>query len=249
MGAGTISRKHTYGAFEVANSTWTANYKGCYGCHTTENIQEIAENDEKPIYDRTMAFFKWQLEQKGLFFADPNPYFFTAKYDSAYTESGSCSKNLPVKNWQSGGTSTFTWTVTATSSSCVSSTNAAGTTGTGPGRMGAAMNYKLLSAEKGAHVHNRTFMKQLIFDSIQYLQTGKVTFSNRYIATGAQTNPNGLINFSAYSSSVTPTGGGLPNDITGNRKSITDLKNYIARKNTGPTPTIGSQASPLYTRP
>jgi hypothetical protein len=107
--------------------------------------------------------------------------------------------------------------------------------------MGAAMNFKLLNAEKGAHVHNRTFMKQLIFDSIQYLQTGNVSFSNRYISSGSTADPNGLLNFSNYSTSLISTGKAGETTAT--------VRGYITRKNTGSSGAIGSTATPLYTRP
>lgn len=245
LGSGANPGLHSLSAFDVAESTWRSAYKGCYGCHTNEDIREVAELDEKPKFDRAMAFFQWQLIQKGLYYSDTNyPYFYTAPYDAGYTEAGSCSSNLPVKNWQSGGTSTFTWNTAK--STCDSSTATAGTNGTGPLIMGAAMNFKLLMAEKGAHVHNRTYMKQLIFDSVQYLQKGTVTFSSRYIASGSATL-NNVINFSSYSAAVTPVGGGLPNDLAGNSRSISDLKSYIVRKNTSGA-TGGTSTVPVYTR-
>jgi len=126
------------------------------------------------------------------------------------------------------------------------------TNGTGAANMGAAMNLKMLIAEKGVHVHNRTFMKQLIFDSIQYLQTGTQTFSNRNIAANAVSDPNSLLNFSNYSAAVTPAGGGLPTDIasgvSGSTVSISSLKGYITRRNTSGA-TGGTTANPMYTRP
>lgn len=238
---------HSFDAYNVAESTWVTGYKGCYGCHATnpvggEDMKEVAELDEKPKFDASMAFFAYELQNAGLFYyADAYPYFYTALYDKNYTESGACASNLPVKNWQAGGTSTFTWD--AANSSCASAAETIGIAGTGPARMGAAMNYKLLAAEKGAHVHNRTFMKQLIFDSIQHLQTGNVSFSNRYIVSDSTADPNGLINFSNYSTSLISTG--KAGEITAT------VRGYITRKNTGTgTPAaIGSAATPLYTRP
>jgi hypothetical protein len=217
---------HTLGAFEVARATWGTNTTaamGCYGCHNSENMEEVA-HEERLLVDRTLAFFKWQLLQVGAEYGADNPYF----YQPGTTN--------PLKNWSG-------LTVPG---------------GNGAANMGAAMNYKLLEAEKGVHVHNRTFMKQLVFDSLQYLQTGKVSFSNRYIATNAKTNPNGLINFSAYSSAlalspdnilnpatVAASAGGVP----GKPISITQLKAYITRRNTGNSGAIGSSTTPLYTRP
>jgi hypothetical protein len=130
--------------------------------------------------------------------------------------------------------------------------------GNGAANMGAAMNFKLLEAEKGVHVHNRTFMKQLIFDSLQFLQTGTVSFSNRYIAANAKTDPNGLISFTAYSTALAaapdnilnpPTAAASTGGVPGMPISITQLKAYITRKNTGSSGAIGSTTAPLYTRP
>jgi hypothetical protein len=245
MGSGAKPGLHSFGAFDVARSTWATTYKGCYGCHTSEDIEEVAELDEKPKYDRAMAFFQWQLAQLGLYYNESHhPYFYTAPYNETYIETGACSSNLPIKNWQAGGSSTFTWD--AASSRCVSATATGGTAGTGPGIMGAAMNFKLLKAEKGAHVHNRTYMKQLIFDSVQYLQKGTVSYSNRNIPSGS-TNVNALINFSSYSAAVTPVGGGLPNDLAGNTVPISGLKTYIVRRNTSGA-TGGTSTVPVYTR-
>lgn len=226
LGAGAKAGNHTLGAYEVAKSTWVtggvgANARGCYGCHTDEDIEEVGDLDEKPRYDRAMAFFQWQLLQSGIKYTTDYPYFFQPGTTKA------------VKNW--------TATASATNGPAVGPA-----TGTGAKNMGAAMNFKLLKAEKGAHVHNRTFMKQMIFDSVQYLQNGAVTYSNRNVLSG-KTDINAVINFSNYSAAVTPVGGGLPNDLTGNTRSITDLKGYIIRKTTSGA-TGGTSSVPVYTR-
>ncbi|MDD2898525.1 MAG: hypothetical protein PHI31_07405 [Desulfuromonadaceae bacterium] len=197
---------HSFDAFKGAEATWAGTLKGCYGCHTSEDMKEVAELDEKPKYDAAMAFFQWQLAQNGAVYSEVYPYFY--KIDGV----------TALKNWVA--TSTANGMV-------VPGAN-------GPANMGAAMNFKVLKAEKGAHVHNRTFMKQLIFDSIQYLQTGVNTFSNRNIASGS-TDPNGLINFSNYSTSLISSG------KAGATTAI--VRGYIVRKNTA-APTAG-----YYTRP
>jgi hypothetical protein len=214
---------HSFDAFVGAEATWadasaattrtltlsngSIKYGGCYGCHTNEDMKEVAELDEKPKYDEAMAFFRWQLDQVGAVYSDAYPYF----YNKAATPAA-------LKNW-------------------IATDTAVGMVvpgGNGAANMGAALNYKLLAAERGAHVHNRTFMKQLIFDSVQYLQKGTVSFSHRNIAAGGSTDPNGLINFGAYSTAV----GGL--------KAQT-ARNYIVRKNTSGI-TGGTAAVPVYTR-
>lgn len=217
---------HTLGAFNVARTTWGTNTTaamGCYGCHNSEDMEEVAE-EERLLVDRTLVFFKWQLLQIGAEYKNVHPYFY---------QPGTA---IAVKNW--------------------SALLVPG--GVGAANMGAAMNFELLTAEKGVHVHNRTFMKQLIFDSLQYLQNGKVSFSNRYIATNAQSNPNGLISFTGYSTALAaapdkilnpPTSAASANGVPGQPISITQLKAYITRRNTGSSGAIGSAANPLYTRP
>jgi hypothetical protein len=213
---------HTFGAFEVAKATWgtSTTQKGCYGCHGTEDMEEVAVG-ERALVDRTLTYFKYTLKLAGAEYSDGYPYFYVPGTTTA------------LKNWAG-----------------MSVPN-----GTGAANMGSAMNLKMLLAEKGVHVHNRTFMKQLIFDSIQYLQTGKVSFTNRNQpnSVGAASDPTGLLNFTAYSTAVTPAGGGLPNDIpsgvSGSTISISQLKGYITRKNTSGNVTTNPALNPAYTRP
>jgi hypothetical protein len=84
-----------------------------------------------------------------------------------------CSKNLPIKNWQIGGTSTFSWSGT----SCVSSVGVEGIAGTGQNTMGAAFNFNLLEHDPGAFVHNRMYTKRLIYDSIDWADGGVMNYS------------------------------------------------------------------------
>jgi len=176
---------------------------------------------EKVIFDRGMNFFKWQLGQAGIIYNDAYPYFFSKFDNPNYAETGACTDKLPLKNWQEGGTSTFTYSAGV----CNSAVATVGTAGTGNKRMGVALNYKLLAAEKGAHVHNRTYSRQLIFDSIQYLQTG----SNSIPAGDAE--PNNVISFSNYSAAITPVGGGAP--IDGNTTNVTTLKGWLLKLTSG----------------
>ncbi|WP_136525467.1 hypothetical protein [Geomonas ferrireducens] len=61
--------------------------------------------------------------------------------------------------------------------------------GNGRQNMGAAFNFSLLKHEPGAFAHNQIYAKRLIFDSVDYLQHGKVT---------------GAISFSSFSSATVP---------------------------------------------
>ena len=107
------------------------------------------------------------LRSKGIFFGTTHPYFFTAPYDNAYVETGSCSNNLPVKNWNTGGTSSFTYN--AASRSCDSAVAVPGTDNTGKNNMGAAFNYNVLAHDPGFFVHNNHYAKLLTYDAIDWL--------------------------------------------------------------------------------
>ncbi|GAB4441192.1 MAG: hypothetical protein OHK0040_12540 [bacterium] len=149
---------------------------GCYGCHSGENMAELIE-EEKAKFDRGMDFFKYVLAQNGMFYADNYPYFFKTANN---TSSANAIKNWTVVGPQSGdGVS-------------------------GANNMGAAFNFKLLQAEKGAHVHNRSYARKLISHSIFYLQTGKDlnVVANR---PASNTDPNKIINFSNYSAAYPTT--------------------------------------------
>lgn len=194
---------HTFGAFEVAKATWgtnSTNAMGCYGCHSSENMEEVAIG-EKSLVDRSLDFLAYELQQYGLYFNnDKNPYFFS---DAAFTPF--VSPNGP--NWTA---------------------NPYGVVTTGKQTMGAAMNLKLLKAEKGSHVHNRAFMRALITDSLVYLQKGQAGIdADRRITA---TDPNTLINFTNYSTAISaPNADRIAAGQSGSTSSITAIKGYLIR--------------------
>lgn len=98
-------------------------------------------------------------------------------------------------------------------------------TGTPIKTMGAAMNLKMLVAERGSFVHNRAFGRALISDSIAYLQKGNAMEAYNEV----KPNQNDLINFTNYST-ARPTS--YPGQI-GPNVSITTLKSYLTRSATG----------------
>ncbi len=153
----------------------------CLNCHgpSTTLILDLVKEQQIQFTDSLEAL-KDQLETKlNFFFAPYNPYFFVAAgFDPAYNEATAgthCvqNSNLPIKNWQTGGTSTFSWNGT----SCVSSVGVAGTAGTGQNNMGAAFNFNLLEHDPGAFVHNRMYTKRLIYDSIDWVDDGVMNYS------------------------------------------------------------------------
>ncbi|HWR58311.1 MAG TPA: hypothetical protein VN328_05430, partial [Thermodesulfovibrionales bacterium] len=80
---------------------------------------------------------------RGFFFAPNNPYFFKSPTDSTSANA--------VRNWLSAGDTDKTGAVT------------------GKHNMGAAFNFNLIEHDPGAFVHNRFYVKRLIYDSIDWL--------------------------------------------------------------------------------
>ncbi|MFZ4857318.1 MAG: hypothetical protein ACOYL3_13070 [Desulfuromonadaceae bacterium] len=208
---------HSFGAYEVAKSTWSTDQTR-KGCYGCHSTEDMTVVGE---------------EEKLIFDRTIDFLSFTLKQFGINYNSAA----YPYF-FQNDLTTAFTaW-----------NTPVGGSVQDAQQTMGAAMNLKLLTAEKGSHVHNRTFMKQLIFDSVQYLQFGAVTYSNsKFPATTGNMNLENVLKFSAYSSAVTPAGGGLPTNLAGNAISIAALKNYIITTSSVTNP-IAVMAEPAGTR-
>lgn len=145
----------------------------CSVCHGGKSGLVGDLNFLRDGFEAALDVLEAELAGKGIFFAPSHPYFYNSPaFDPAYEETGSCSKNLPVKNWQTGGTSIFTWD--AVEEECVSSVLVEGTAGTGPANMGAAFNFNMLLHEPGAYVHNGLYARRLIFDSLDWLDNGTI---------------------------------------------------------------------------
>lgn len=138
----------------------------CTACHTS-GMSTTTLEEQSDYFKASLDVLKAQLVTKGYYFATSNPYFFTDTRDPTYTETGSCSKNLAVRNWNTGGHFTYAWN----GSNCTTAgvADVSGTIGTGKNNMGAAHNYNLLVHEPGAYAHNRYYSKRLIWDSIDWL--------------------------------------------------------------------------------
>ena len=143
----------------------------CDSCHPSpRNWSATTLQELKSGYEAALAALYQQLRLRGFYFSAHNPYFFTADYDESYIEataSPHCQKNLVTKNWQTDGTSTFSWN--STTNSCVSAVSTAGIAATGVNNMGAAFNYNMLEHDPGAFAHNSHYVKRLIYDSIDWL--------------------------------------------------------------------------------
>jgi hypothetical protein len=147
----------------------------CHGPSPTDILDMV--NNEKSQFKRALDALKDQLALSKYYFFPYSPYFFIANtYNTSYVETGACNQNLPIKNWQTGGTTaTFTWN--ANKFTCDSTAGTPGAAGTGKNNMGAAFNFNLLEHDPGAYVHNRMYVKRLIYDSIDWLDDGIMNYS------------------------------------------------------------------------
>jgi len=116
----------------------------CAKCHKGERALTVADIEEqKTLLAEAMEAFDVQLQQRGFFFALTSPYFFKSP--------GNTSSANAVRNWLSAGDTDLTGAAT------------------GKNNMGAAFNFNLIEHDPGAFVHNRFYVKRLIYDSIDWL--------------------------------------------------------------------------------
>jgi hypothetical protein len=157
----------------------------CIICHITSNtvLLEIV-NEQKEQFHEALEALNDRLVARGYVFSPINPYFFNAiaPVDVTYVEQDQtvhCQKNLPIRNWQTGASITYKVSVSSTGTwSCVlDQTLNAGVDGTGKNNMGAAFNYNLIEHDPGAFVHNRMYVKRLIYDSIDWLDDNSLNYS------------------------------------------------------------------------
>jgi hypothetical protein len=154
----------------------------CIICHITSNtvLLEIV-NEQKEQFHEALEALNDRLVARGYVFSPINPYFFnpSAPVDVTYVEQDQtvhCQKNLPIRNWQTGAS--VTYKLGSSGTSCVTDvTSNAGVDGTGKNNMGAAFNYNLIEHDPGAFVHNRMYVKRLIYDSIDWLDDNSLNYS------------------------------------------------------------------------
>jgi hypothetical protein len=156
----------------------------CFNCHgpSTTLILDLVR-EQRAQFIESIEVLKEQLDLLGIYFEPYNPYFFIApgfdpSFNQANTANCTTTTNLPVKNWESGGTTTYTLTGSPGAYSCSTTTvNVAGIPGTGQNNMGAAYNFNLLEHDPGAYVHNRMYTKRLIYDSIDWVDDNIMNYS------------------------------------------------------------------------
>jgi hypothetical protein len=148
----------------------------CFNCHgpSPAVILDMV-SEEKQQFTAALEALKDQLAlQRGYYFFPYNPYFYvTSTYTSPMT---ACTQNVPVKNWQTGGLTINAGSATMPNCSSIQG-DGLGIAGTGPNNMGSAFNYNLLEHDPGAYVHNRMYVKRLIYDSIDWLDDGIMNYS------------------------------------------------------------------------
>ncbi len=140
----------------------------CAKCH--DDMTPALMEEQRELLHESMQAFAAELNNRGIFFGEAYPYFYTTAFDAAYVETGACSKNTAVRNWQLGGTTAFTYN--AATKVCTPSVGVAGAAGSGKDVMGAAFNFNIIEHDPGSFVHNRRYVRRLIYDSIDYLDDG-----------------------------------------------------------------------------
>ncbi len=148
----------------------------CFNCHSpsTTLILDLVK-EQKAQFTGALEALKDQLALKrGYYFFPASPYFYTT---STYTDPKiACTDNVSVKNWQTGGLTINAAIATMPSCTQVKG-DGLGTAGTGPNNMGAAFNFNLLEHDPGAYVHNRMYVKRLLYDSLDWLDDGVMNYS------------------------------------------------------------------------
>jgi nitrate/TMAO reductase-like tetraheme cytochrome c subunit len=146
--------------------------EACASCHKDLGFKDLTltaatlEQKRRDFEDALDALVA-QLAAFGFHRAEVSPYFFAAPYQPGYVETGDCDTNLGIRNWQTGGTTVWTWN--PVTNVCVPTIGEVGDPQTGWNNMGAAFNLHLLRNEPGAYVHNRTYVARLIHDSVDWL--------------------------------------------------------------------------------
>jgi hypothetical protein len=153
----------------------------CQKCHGVSNtpILELIKI-RKPLFKGALEALKDEIQSKlGYYFFPYSPYWYRS---SSYTDPKTvCTDNIPVRNWQTGGTEKAPVTNFPydpyNSACCTYKGNANGIVGTGQNNMGAAFNFNLLEHDPGAYAHNSVYAKRLLYDSIDWVDDGIMNYS------------------------------------------------------------------------
>lgn len=140
----------------------------CSNCHgvagtlaTTLGWSNLAGLDQRhKQWEAALEALKAQLEKRSIFFKEAHPYF----YNKANPTSTSSTGPDVQKNW-------------ANSDGTTPGANIAARRLIGEPNMGAAFNFNLLEHDPGSFAHNRYYTRQLIYDSIDWLDNYTMDFS------------------------------------------------------------------------
>lgn len=166
----------------------------CAACHknlgytdltlTVDDLNQLSSD-----YADALTALQTQLAAAGFYRYEKSPYYYSsASFDPNYVEAGGCDTNLPIRNWQSGGTTTWVWNLET--EKCDPSVEVAGLAGSGANNMGAAFNLHLLRNEPGAYVHNHYYVRRLVYDSIDWLDDGVLNSSTLTTITSGAGHTN-----------------------------------------------------------
>lgn len=202
-----LTNSHTFDTYSTATRfqfNTGAQVNGCLGCHSNTSggkgryyLAPTAASSGGYALDRSIDFLTWQFAQVGIYFNNNGAGGTYFFTDTNYT-TGVTNWTTQPAFWDNVGIQTAQQLGLQT--------------------MGAAMNLKILATDHGAAAHNAAWTKAVISDSLVYLQHGNVGDRS---STASINN----ISFSAYSTAVTPVGGGMP--IDGKPCSISNLKSFL----------------------
>jgi hypothetical protein len=147
----------------------------CAVCHNDEAALISAMNTAKAGFQNAIEALKAALASNNVFYSSAYPYFYNAPYVEGWTEDGSCNTNMALKNWNAGGSNTYSWTMSPYPHCEYDYPQAVtGDSTLTEAKLGAAFNLTLLSHEPGAYAHNSKYAKRLLFDSIDALDNGNM---------------------------------------------------------------------------
>ena len=153
----------------------------CVNCHIVGTPYELTAavvNGQKDQFADALKALNAQLEARGFYFFEKNPYFFNSAAGTA-----------AVTNWVDASDSSLNGRLT------------------GEQNMGAAFNYNLLKHDPGAYAHNRFYTKRLIYDAIDWLDDHTMNYSVGTTLNGLPAGTSYKANAIAYLlATVTPTG-------------------------------------------
>jgi hypothetical protein len=157
----------------------------CLGCHgagfppaTPADVTTI-----KSGYGAALLALKVMLQEnpfRKMYWGSDNPYFFNDTNGNGKLDPAEINRNNGTTKWHSVG------------SPVVDNKES------GMRNLGAAFNYNLLAHDTGAFAHNPTYVKQIIFDSIDWLDDNVLPFNGSIVAT---------INALTYANEINPVTG------------------------------------------